>query len=132
MPSVPPVVTGPPPPPPPPPPGIPPTLSGVPPPPSPPAQPQISNADLTASIQNVVLSSPKPALPPPSDPRNDLLTAIREGMNLRKAVQITKEERQQGGMGNDVASILSRRIALELTDSEGDSEYSDEGEWSDD
>ena len=78
------------------------------------------------------LSAPKPvAEPAVADPRNDLLSAIRDGMNLRKAVQVTKEERKEVGMGNDVASILSRRIALEFSDSEGDSDYSDEDEWDD-
>ena len=112
-----------------PPPPPPPPVSGIPAPPPPPGAP-VLNSNI---IQNVVLSAPKPAEEAPvSDSRNDLLTAIRDGMNLRKAVQITKEERQQVGMGNDVASILSRRIALEFSESEGDSDYSDDGEWSDD
>jgi len=50
-------------------------------------------------------------------------------MNLRKTQQTTKEERKEANTGNDVASILARRIAVEYSDSEDDSDYSDD-DWS--
>ncbi|XP_062890897.1 wiskott-Aldrich syndrome protein family member 2 [Mobula hypostoma] len=109
----------PPPPPPPPPPGPPPpgpTMSfgggTVPPPP-----PQSSD------------SKPKAALPPVSDARTDLLSAIRQGFQLRKVEEQREQEEKRDRVGNDVATILSRRIAVEYSDSE-ESEFDDE-EWSD-
>lgn len=128
-------------PPPPPPPSMPPppTVGAPPPPPpgppptTPPPQVHTSPdaaSSLAASLQSVKLTAPKVAQAPPPDPRNDLLSAIRDGMNLRKAVQITKEERKEVSTGNDVASILARRIAVEYSDSEG--EYSDDDEDDDD
>lgn len=127
----PPPVGGPPPPPPPP-------SAGMPPPPpsgvgaAPPPPPPISAGGINTNIlQSVKLSAPKPAPEPEPDTRNDLLAAIRQGMNLRKTQQQTKEEKKEKSMGNDVASILARRIAMEFSDSEDDDDYSD-GEWSDD
>ena len=78
------------------------------------------------------LSAPKPAPEPEPDTRNDLLAAIRKGMNLRKTQQETKSEKKEANMGNDVASILARRIAMEFSDSEDDDDDYSDGEWSDD
>ncbi|XP_041069342.1 wiskott-Aldrich syndrome protein family member 2 [Carcharodon carcharias] len=104
----------PPPPPPPPPPGPPPPLSfssaPVPPPPS--SEPK-----------------PKASLPAVSDARTDLLSAIRQGFQLRKVEEQREQEEKRDRVGNDVATILSRRIAVEYSDSE-ESEFDDE-EWSD-
>ncbi|XP_034016063.1 wiskott-Aldrich syndrome protein family member 2 [Thalassophryne amazonica] len=75
-------------------------------------------------------SAPKPQPAPASDARSDLLQAIRQGFNLRK-VEAQLEQEKQNHFGNDVAAILSRRIAVECSDSEDDSSEFDEDEWSD-
>ncbi|XP_077051895.1 actin-binding protein WASF2 [Siphateles boraxobius] len=105
----------PPPPPPPPPPG--------PPPPSAPAPPPSGGVHAPAA--------PK-AQPPPAqgDGRSDLLSAIRQGFNLRK-VEEQQELEKRGRTDNDVAAILSRRIAVECSDSEDDSSEFDDDDWSD-
>ncbi|KAF7649443.1 hypothetical protein LDENG_00141430 [Lucifuga dentata] len=71
-------------------------------------------------------SAPKPV----SDARSDLLQAIRQGFNLRK-VEAQREQEKRDHFGNDVAAILSRRIAVECSDSEDDSSEFDDEEWSD-
>lgn len=51
------------------------------------------------------------------------------GIKLRKVEQLRDDIRQQKQSNlHDVASILARRVAIELTDSESDSDDSDE-EW---
>ncbi|KAM6903590.1 actin-binding protein WASF2 [Lycodopsis pacificus] len=108
---------GPPPPPPPPPPGPPPSSFGntAPPPPSGGgAQPS---------------AAPKPPPEPVDDSRTDLLQAIRQGCNLRKT-EAQREQEKRDHFGNDVAAILSRRIAVECSDSEDDSSEFDDEEWS--
>ncbi|KAL4629410.1 wiskott-Aldrich syndrome protein family member 2-like [Arapaima gigas] len=107
----------PPPPPPPPPPGPPPVSSG------PPAPPAPSGGGVSAS-------APKAQPAPVSDARSDLLQAIRQGFNLRK-VEEQREQEKRDRMGDDVAAILSRRIAVECSDSEDDSSEFDDEEWSD-
>ncbi|CAG10025.1 unnamed protein product, partial [Tetraodon nigroviridis] len=74
-------------------------------------------------------SSPKPPPEPVSDARSDLLQAIRQGFNLRK-VEAQREQEKRDHFGNDVAAILSRRIAVECSDSEDDSSEFDDDEWS--
>ncbi|KAI6073361.1 Wiskott-Aldrich syndrome protein family member 2 [Aix galericulata] len=111
--------SAPPPPPPPPPPGPPPlSSSGLDGPPAPPPP-----SDTSAS-------KPKSSLPAVSDARSDLLSAIRQGFQLRK-VEEQREQEKRDVVGNDVATILSRRIAVEYSDSEDDSSEFDEDEWSD-
>ncbi|XP_060915097.1 wiskott-Aldrich syndrome protein family member 2 [Labrus mixtus] len=113
----PPVSTGggpPPPPPPPPPPGPPPSSFNIPPP----------------SGGGASSSAPKPKPEPEDDPRSDLLQAIRQGFNLRK-VEAQREQEKRDDSGNDVAAILSRRIAVECSDSEDDSSEFDDDQWSD-
>uniref|UniRef100_A0A8K9XG32 Wiskott-Aldrich syndrome protein family member n=1 Tax=Oncorhynchus mykiss TaxID=8022 RepID=A0A8K9XG32_ONCMY len=106
----------PPPPPPPPPPGPPPPSSGLPPP-------------------SFSIGAPPPLKPTqvqpeaPADAHNDLLSAIRQGFNLRK-VEEQKEQEKKDNYGNDVAAILSRRIAVECSDSEDDSSELDDDDWS--
>ncbi|XP_056413361.1 actin-binding protein WASF2 [Hyla sarda] len=109
----------PPPPPPPPPPG--------PPPPGPPPPPSFSTPEGDSLPQ---VSKPKTTLPPVSDVRSDLLSAIRQGFQLRKVEEQMEHEKRDVG-GNDVATILSRRIAVEYSDSEDDSSEFDEDDWSD-
>ncbi|XP_073420102.1 actin-binding protein WASF2 [Dendrobates tinctorius] len=111
---------GPPPPPPPPPPPGPPPLG-------PPPPLFFSPQDGDSLIQP---SKPKSSLPPVSDVRSDLLSAIRQGFQLRKVEEQLEHEKRDVG-GNDVATILSRRIAVEYSDSEDDSSEFDEDDWSD-
>ncbi|XP_041096401.1 wiskott-Aldrich syndrome protein family member 2-like [Polyodon spathula] len=78
--------------------------------------------------------APQPSTPkaqaPVGDAHSDLLQAIRQGFNLRK-VEEQREQEKRDHVGNDVAAILSRRIAVECSDSEDDSsEFGDE-DWSD-
>ncbi|XP_074467810.1 actin-binding protein WASF3 [Sebastes fasciatus] len=89
---------------------------------------------------------PPPPLPPPAafshlvggraetkpvrDGRSDLLSAIRMGIQLKKVQEQQEQQNKREPVGNDVATILSRRIAVEYSDSDDDSEL-DENEWSD-
>lgn len=52
------------------------------------------------------------------------------GFNLRK-VEEQQELEKRGRTDNDVAAILSRRIAVECSDSEDDSSEFDDDDWSD-
>ncbi|KAJ8351296.1 hypothetical protein SKAU_G00227720 [Synaphobranchus kaupii] len=65
---------------------------------------------------------------PMSDARSDLLAAIRRGIQLRKVQEQREQEAKKEPVGNDVATILSRRIAVEYSESDDDSEL-DENEW---
>ncbi|KAI2664053.1 Wiskott-Aldrich syndrome protein family member 3 [Labeo rohita] len=69
-------------------------------------------------------------LQPVTDARSDLLSAIRMGIQLKKVQEQQEQQAKREPVGNDVATILSRRIAVEYSDSEDDSEL-DENEWSD-
>ncbi|XP_030645023.1 actin-binding protein WASF2 [Chanos chanos] len=114
---------GPPPPPPPPPPPGPP-----PPGPPPPGPPPPSSSGSAAPGGGSAAPKAQPA--PAGDARSDLLQAIRQGFNLRK-VEEQREQEKRDFVGNDVAAILSRRIAVECSDSEDDSSEFDDDEWSD-
>ncbi|KAG2460880.1 WASF2 protein, partial [Polypterus senegalus] len=122
-PTLPPPMCGPPPPPPPPPP------PGPPPPPmfSGPAAPPLPPSGMPAPA---LTNTPKAQPAPVSDARSDLLQAIRQGFNLRK-VEEQREQEKRDHVGNDVAAILSRRIAVECSDSEDDSSEFDDEDWSD-
>lgn len=50
------------------------------------------------------------------------------GIQLRKVEEQREQEAKHERVGNDVATILSRRIAVEYSDSEDESEF-DEGDW---
>ncbi|KAK5622381.1 Wiskott-Aldrich syndrome protein member 3 [Crenichthys baileyi] len=65
-----------------------------------------------------------------SDARSDLLAAIRMGIQLKKVQEQQEQQAKREPVGNDVATILSRRIAVEYSDSEDDSEL-EENDWSD-
>lgn len=52
------------------------------------------------------------------------------GFNLRK-VEEQREQEKRDHVGNDVAAILSRRIAVECSDSEDDSSEFGDDDWSD-
>ncbi|XP_056141152.1 actin-binding protein WASF3 [Lampris incognitus] len=67
---------------------------------------------------------------PIGDARSDLLSAIRMGIQLKKVQEQQEQQNKREPVGNDVAAILSRRIAVEYSDSDDDSEM-DDNEWSD-
>ncbi|XP_030384038.1 wiskott-Aldrich syndrome protein family member 3 isoform X2 [Scaptodrosophila lebanonensis] len=72
--------------------------------------------------------APKKLLPPFQDPRNDLMKAIRDGITLRKVEKSEQKEIDRNTALLDVASILARRVAIELSESEdSDSEDDSEG-----
>lgn len=117
--------------------------SVLPPPPPPPPLPQPGARTLSPCPPPGAMASPKlhgashdvvsrrhhpPNLPPISDARSVLLEAIRKGIQLRKVEEQREQEAKHERVGNDVATILSRRIAVEYSDSEDESEF-DEGDW---
>ncbi|XP_060804714.1 actin-binding protein WASF3 [Amyelois transitella] len=127
--------------PPPPPPAAAPPAPAPPAPPAPPPAPQQerprppSPGALLRGASN--LKPPRPAADPQPDPRSDLLKAIRDGIKLRKV-----EKRGDDPSGrydtlraapalHDVASILARRVAVELSDSSSapDSDSDDSDQW---
>ncbi|XP_063288140.1 actin-binding protein WASF3-like isoform X1 [Pelobates fuscus] len=103
------------------------------PPPPPPGPPTITPSPAhSASPTPVTVETRKPQIPliPMSDARSDLLAAIRRGIQLRKVQEQREQEAKKEPVGNDVATILSRRIAVEYSESDDDSEL-EENEWSD-
>ncbi|XP_059105395.1 actin-binding protein WASF3 [Peromyscus eremicus] len=100
-----------------------------PPPPGPPGPSSLSSSPLHGPPV-AEGKRPEPAQPPISDARSDLLAAIRMGIQLKKVQEQREQEAKREPVGNDVATILSRRIAVEYSDSDDDSEF-DENDWSD-
>ncbi|KAK5911318.1 hypothetical protein CgunFtcFv8_005505 [Champsocephalus gunnari] len=105
-----------------------------PPPPPPPPGPPPSSFDRSAASHPPSggggQSSSASKAEPEDDTRNDLLQAIRQGFNLRKT-EAQREQEKRDHSNNDVAAILSRRIAVECSDSEDDSSEFDDDNWSD-
>ncbi|KFZ52965.1 Wiskott-Aldrich syndrome protein family member 3 [Antrostomus carolinensis] len=103
-------------------------------PPPPPPGPPAPGSSLSASPMHAPPPAEtkrhEPAQPPISDARSDLLAAIRMGIQLKKVQEQREQEAKREPVGNDVATILSRRIAVEYSDSDDDSEF-DENDWSD-
>lgn len=104
----------------------------VPPPPPPPAlpapPPSLDSSPMHSqpAVENKWHES---ASTPLNDARSDLLAAIRVGIQLKKVQEQREQEAKREPVGNDVATILSRRIAVEYSDSDDDSEF-DENDWS--
>lgn len=66
-----------------------------------------------------------------SSDRDDLLAAIRKGLQLKKVEKEEQEKKKASeAMPWDVAAILERRLAIE-SDSEGSQEGIDDAEWED-
>ncbi|XP_013817593.1 actin-binding protein WASF3 isoform X1 [Apteryx mantelli] len=103
-------------------------------PPPPPPGPPAAGSSLSSSPMHAPpvaeTKRHEPAQPPISDARSDLLAAIRMGIQLKKVQEQREQEAKREPVGNDVATILSRRIAVEYSDSDDDSEF-DENDWSD-
>ncbi|XP_043929223.1 wiskott-Aldrich syndrome protein family member 3 isoform X2 [Protopterus annectens] len=104
-----------------------------PPPPPPPGPPALGPPVTSSPLHGPPGSETKradSANPPVSDARSDLLAAIRMGIQLKKVQEQREQEAKREPVGNDVATILSRRIAVEYSDSDDDSEL-EENDWSD-
>ncbi|KAI4873672.1 hypothetical protein NFI96_019272 [Prochilodus magdalenae] len=113
----------------------PPPAAPPPPPPGPPTHPHPHPHPHAHSLPQAPVEAAAPrkgpvSLIPMSDARSDLLAAIRRGIQLRKVQEQRELEAKKEPVGNDVATILSRRIAVEYSESDEDSEL-DENEWSD-
>lgn len=139
----------------PPPPPPPPALSPLPPPaPSPPPPPSNPPAPLPPPAPPIPqLTQPPAVLQPPTaaqlqqkqkelkktvpiqrDPRSDLLAAIKQGITLRKVEDSKRRvEAEKQTMGNDVASILARRVAMQASDSDDSDQASgdEDNDWDD-
>ncbi|XP_064847416.1 actin-binding protein WASF1-like isoform X1 [Oncorhynchus masou masou] len=116
-------------PPPPPPPPLPGLRSSSPCPPGPPPVPSFLSGAMASPLSHSSGKKHSANLPPISDARSVLLEAIRKGIQLRKVEEQREQEAaKHERVGNDVATILSRRIAVEYSDSEDESEF-DEGDW---
>ncbi|XP_062433064.1 actin-binding protein WASF3 isoform X1 [Rhea pennata] len=103
-------------------------------PPPPPPGPPAAGSSLSSSPMHAPPAAEakrhEAAQQPISDARSDLLAAIRMGIQLKKVQEQREQEAKREPVGNDVATILSRRIAVEYSDSDDDSEF-DENDWSD-
>ncbi|MBN3271091.1 WASF1 protein, partial [Polyodon spathula] len=95
--------------------------------PPPPGPPPVPSFMLAANLSSESKRHPS-NLPVITDARSVLLEAIRKGIQLRKVEEQREQEAKHDRVGNDVATILSRRIAVEYSDSEDDSEF-DEVDW---
>ncbi|XP_020489072.1 actin-binding protein WASF3-like [Labrus bergylta] len=104
----------------------PPGIHMMPPPPGPPPLPPPAAPSHLAGCSEGGRGETKPV----RDARSDLLSAIRIGIQLKKVQEQQEQQNKREPVGNDVATILSRRIAVEYSDSEEDSEL-DENDWSD-
>ncbi|OQR76771.1 wiskott-Aldrich syndrome protein family member 3-like [Tropilaelaps mercedesae] len=92
--------------------------------------PPLPILNLTQSLNEVRLKPvpPKEKASPATDARSDLLAAIREGIKLRRVEDNKAKETEKNVQPRDVASILARRVALEYSDSESESDEGD-SEW---
>ncbi|XP_006831992.1 PREDICTED: wiskott-Aldrich syndrome protein family member 3 [Chrysochloris asiatica] len=103
-------------------------------PPPPPPGPPGAGSSLSSSPMHAPPGAeakrPETTQPPISDARSDLLAAIRMGIQLKKVQEQREQEARREPVGDDVATILSRRIAVEYSDSDDDSEF-DDNDWSD-
>lgn len=71
-------------------------------------------------------------VPVQRDPRSDLLAAIKQGIKLRRVEDSKRrvEAEKQQSMGNDVASILARRVAMQVSDSDDNGDEDEEdNDW---
>uniref|UniRef100_T1IZF7 Wiskott-Aldrich syndrome protein family member n=1 Tax=Strigamia maritima TaxID=126957 RepID=T1IZF7_STRMM len=120
------------PPPPPPPPPLPPMMNGP-----------IANGDVNkplisieaakAHMKPVEARNKGTSLPQVEEARSDLLAAIREGIKLRKVEDYKQKEVEKQTPPHDVASILARRVAMEFSDSDSNSESEYDSEaWEED
>ncbi|GAB0100099.1 Wiskott-Aldrich syndrome protein family member [Sergentomyia squamirostris] len=90
----------------------------------------VNNINAMMNMQQQNLINPtKKILPPVHDNRNDLMKAIRDGIKLRKVEKIEAKENERSTAFHDVASILARRVAIELSESESSESDDDSEGW---
>ncbi|KAH0630906.1 hypothetical protein JD844_004250 [Phrynosoma platyrhinos] len=103
------------------------------------AQEHVYRPPAAGSRQNSLSRVQQPHVPQPPEtmingPRPQIVKDygqdITTGIQLRKVQEQWEQEAKKEPVGNDVATILSRRIAVEYSESDDDSEL-DENEWSD-
>lgn len=73
-------------------------------------------------------------MPVQKDPRSEMLALIKQGITLRRVEDSKRrvEAEKQQSMGNDVASILARRVAMQVSDSDDNADDDDEdNDWDD-
>ncbi|XP_035627711.1 actin-binding protein WASF3-like isoform X2 [Oncorhynchus keta] len=98
----------------------------IPPPPGPPPLPVPPAPPQVAGLGDWKRQDTQPV----TGTRSDLLSAICIGIQLKKGQEQQEQQAKREPVGNDVATILSRRIAVDYSDSEDDSELED-NDWSD-
>ncbi|EEC09593.1 conserved hypothetical protein [Ixodes scapularis] len=110
--------------------------SVAPPPPPPPLPPANGSESSGSSKGGVKKESPPPAAgkgaketAAPTDARSDLLAAIREGIKLRRVEDFKQKQVEKAAQPHDVASILARRVAIEVSDSESGSDSEYDSDW---
>lgn len=70
--------------------------------------------------------------PPITDPRTDLLAAIREGIKLRRVENSKQKETVEKAENlSDVASIFQRRLATQYSEPESNDSDNSDDEWDD-
>ncbi|MGI2299527.1 WH2 domain-containing protein [Candidatus Cardinium hertigii] len=92
-------------------------------------QPQDPRSDLLEAIRGGVdlrKVSEKERSKQPQDPRSELLEEIQRGVHLRKVEKKPEEKPLNTKEHSDVASILARRVAVELSDSDSGTESESE------
>ncbi|KAI2650989.1 Wiskott-Aldrich syndrome protein family member 3 [Labeo rohita] len=99
-----------------------PPVAPPPPPPGPPTHAPSPSRVTHPSGESTLPRKGQVPVIPMSDARSDLLAAIRRGIQLRKVQEQREQEAKKEPVGNDVATILSRRIAVEYSESDEDSE----------
>ncbi|XP_033118546.1 wiskott-Aldrich syndrome protein family member 3-like isoform X2 [Anneissia japonica] len=104
----------------------PPNIGFVPPPPPVPLGP----AAQTGISSPAKVPAPPVKEEPEDNPRSDLLSAIRTGIKLREVDRTQAKKQNSDSTPNSVAAILARRLAVELSDSEDDSNTS--SDWEED
>lgn len=78
------------------------------------------NCNMNSTVNTVKCN--KPSICVPNDAQSELFKAIRDGIKLRKVENIQRNEGEKVNAPNDVASILARRMAIEVSDSDSGSE----------
>lgn len=121
------------------------TQAQPPPPPAPPAPPappptlpivpptQILQPPTVSQLQQKQQQLKK-TVPIQRDPRSDLLAAIKQGITLRRVEDSKRRDKveKQQTINNDVASILARRVAMQVSDSDDNGNDDEEdNEWDD-
>jgi len=87
----------------------------------------------SSPLQQAKAPTRVPNIPAPAlDGRSDLLKAIRDGISLRKVEKGQQREVEKSRSDlHDVASILARRVAMEISDSESGSDSGSGSDWDD-